>query len=43
MNVSVLIEVEFEPCSLQTMHILCMEYFQLPTVRAVLLFKFLHR
>ena len=42
-NASVLIEVEFEPRSLHTMHLFCMEYFRLPTVRAVLLFKFSRR
>ncbi len=37
---TVLLEVEFEPRSLQSMNAYCMEYFRTPCVRAVVLLKF---
>jgi hypothetical protein len=40
LNSTVLLEVEFEPRSLQAMHAFCLAYFREPCVRAVLLFKY---
>jgi hypothetical protein len=40
LNATVLLEVEFEPRSLQTMHTYCLHYFRKPCVRAVLLLKY---
>jgi hypothetical protein len=37
---TVLLEVEFEPRSLQAMHAYCLDYFREPCVRAVLLLKY---
>jgi hypothetical protein len=37
---TVLVEVEFEPRSLQAMHAYCLDYFRDPCVLAVLLFKY---
>ncbi len=37
---TVLVEVEFEPRSLEAMHAYCLDYFHEPCVRAVLLFKY---
>jgi hypothetical protein len=40
LNSTVLMEVEFEPRSLQAMHAHCLRYFRKPCVRALLLFKY---
>ena len=40
LNSTVLLEVEFEPRSLQAMHAFCLAYFREPCVRAVLLFNY---
>jgi hypothetical protein len=40
LNSTVLVEVEFEPRSLQAMHAYCLAYFREPCVRAVLLVKY---